>query len=87
MNFVSHRSISPYLELSGGTLFTTSKVPAGTSAVNFTSGAALGTHFLGKNAWAIEARYLHISSAGLGDLNPGINVFEIRLGVGKFRKR
>jgi|KBSMisStandDraft_5_1062788.scaffolds.fasta_scaffold01464_9 lipid A 3-O-deacylase len=86
-NFVSHRSISPYLELSGGTLFTTSKVPAGTSAVNFTSGAALGTHFLGKNAWAIEARYLHISSAGLGDLNPGINVFEIRLGVGKFRKR
>jgi hypothetical protein len=85
-NFVSHRNISPYLELSGGTLFTSSKVPAGTSAVNFTSGAALGTHFLGKNAWAIEARYLHISSAGLGDLNPGINVFEIRLGVGRFRK-
>jgi len=85
-NFLSHRNLSPYLELSGGTLFTTSKVPPGTSGVNFTSGAALGTHFLGKNAWAIEARYLHISNAGLGDLNPGINLFEIRLGVGKFRK-
>ena len=85
-NFLSHGNLSPYLELSGGTLFTTSKVPPGTSAVNFTSGAALGTHFLGRNAWAIEARYLHISNAGLGDLNPGINLFEIRLGVGKFHK-
>jgi len=85
-NFLSRGHFSPYLELSGGTLFTTSKVPPGTSNVNFTSGAAFGTHVLGKRAWAIEARYLHISNAGLGDLNPGINLFEIRLGVGKFRK-
>ena len=86
-NFVRHGRLSPYLELSGGTLFTTSKVPAGTSAVNFTSGAALGTHILGpKYAWAIEARYLHISNAGLGDLNPGINTFEVRLGLGRFWK-
>jgi len=84
-NFVRHGRLSPYLELSGGTLFTTSKVPPGTSAVNFGSGAALGTHFLGdKHAWSIEARYLHISNAGLGDLNPGVNTFEIRLGIGKF---
>jgi hypothetical protein len=86
-NFLSHRHFSPYLELSGGTLFTTGKVPPGTSDVNFTSGAAFGTHLLGKKTWAIEARYLHISNAGLGDLNPGINLFEIRLGVGKFRRR
>lgn len=85
-NFVAHGRISPYLELSGGTLFTTEKVPPATSAVNFTSGVALGTHFLGqKCAWSIEARYLHISNAGLGDLNPGINTFEVRLGLGKFR--
>lgn len=80
--------IAPYVELSGGTLFTTTKVPPQTSGVNFTSGAALGTHLLGKQyAWAIEARYLHISNAGLGDLNPGINTFEVRLGIGKFRKK
>lgn len=86
-NFVRHGRLSPYLELSGGTLFTTAKVPAGTAAVNFASGAALGTHILGaKRSWAIEARYLHISNAGLGDLNPGINTFEVRLGVGVFRK-
>jgi hypothetical protein len=87
-NFVRRGPVSPYLELSGGTLFTTSKVPAGTAAVNFASGAALGTHFLGpKYTWAIEARYLHISNAGLGDLNPGINTFEVRLGIGRFWKR
>jgi len=86
-NFVAHGHWSPYLELSGGTLFTTAKVPANTSSVNFTSGAALGTHILGSRyAWAIEARYLHISNAGLGDLNPGINTFEVRLGIGRFRK-
>jgi len=84
-NFLRHGNMSPYLELSGGTLFTTDKVPARTSAVNFTSGAAFGAHFLGKNAWALEARYLHISNAGLGDLNPGINLFEIQLGIGRFR--
>jgi len=86
-NFVQHAKLSPYLELSGGTLFTTSKVPPGTSAVNFASGAALGTHFLGeKHAWAIEARYLQISNAGLGDLNPGVNTFEVRLGIGRFHR-
>ena len=86
-NFVRHGRLSPYLELNGGTLFTTNKVPTGTSAVNFTSSAALGTHIFGpKYAWAIEARYLHISNAGLGDLNPGINTVEVRLGIGKFWK-
>jgi hypothetical protein len=85
-NFVSCRPLSPYLELSGGTLFTTQKVPPATSTVNFTSAAALGTYILGRKwAWSLEARYLHISNAGLGDLNPGINTFEVRLGLGRFR--
>lgn len=85
-NFATRGHVRPYFELSGGTLFTTQKVPSGTSDVNFTPSAALGTHFLGKKyAWAVEARYLHISSAGLGDLNPGLNTFEVRLGVGRFK--
>jgi len=86
-NFATRGHVRPYLELSGGTLFTTQKVPRATSKINFTPSAAFGTHFLGeKYAWAIEARYLHISNAGLGDFNPGINTFEVRLGVGRFRK-
>jgi len=77
----------PYLELSGGTLFTTREVPPGTSKVNFTPSAAFGAHFLGgKYFWSLEARYLHISNAGLTVPNPGINTFEVRIGVGEFRR-
>ena len=86
-NFRRHGPLVPYLELSGGLLFTTKEVPAYTSRVNFTPSAAFGTYLGGRNlAWMIEARYLHISNAGLDALNPGINTFEVRLGVGKFRK-
>jgi hypothetical protein len=86
-NFVSRGHVSPYIELSGGTLFTTHDVPSHTSAVNFTPSAAFGAQLLGERwAWTIEGRYLHISNAGLDRLNPGINTFEVRLGIGKFRK-
>ena len=85
-NFATRGHLVPYLELSGGTLFTTHRIPPGTSNVNFTPSAAFGTHFLGhKYAWTVEARYLHISNAGLDRLNPGINAFELRVGIGKFR--
>ena len=87
-NFAARGHIRPYIELGGGTLFSTDKVPPHTSAINFTPSAAFGTHILGaKYAWAIEARYLHISNAGLGDLNPGLNTFEVRLGIGRFKSR
>jgi lipid A 3-O-deacylase len=86
-NFATRGKIAPYVELSGGTLFTTHDVPPRTSSVNFTPSAAFGAHIPGgAYTWALEARYLHISNAGLANLNPGINTFEVRLGVGKFRK-
>jgi len=86
-NFVTRGHVVPYLELSGGTLFTTDEVPPGTSTVNFTSAAALGVHFLGeRHALTLEARYLHISNAGLTTPNPGVNTVEVRLGIGRFKK-
>nr|UXE44969.1 hypothetical protein Hi04_10k_c4003_00012 [uncultured bacterium] len=86
-DFVPRGSVMPYLELGGGTLFTTHDVPPGTSSVNFTSGAALGMHILrGVHNISLEARYMHISNAGLSSLNPGINTVQVRLGVGVFRK-
>jgi hypothetical protein len=84
-NFERHGRLSPYLELGGGALFTSHNVPTFTNTVNFTPSAALGTHILGaKYNWSVEVRYLHISNAGLGDLNPGLNTVQVRLGVGKF---
>lgn len=84
-NFQRHGRISPFLELTGGTLFTNHDVPTGTNTVNFTDQAALGMHILGahKNV-SIELRYMHISNAGLATPNPGINTVQVRLGIGKF---
>ena len=86
-NFATRENIVPYVELGSGTLFTTNKVPSGTSSVNFTSSAAFGVHFLRERAWTIEVRYMHISNAGLSSPNPGINTLQFRLGVGKFWAR
>lgn len=84
-NFERRRRFSPYLELTGGVLFTNHDVPANTNPVNFMDQAALGTHILGaKYNVSIELRYMHISNAGLGNLNPGINTVQVRLGVGRF---
>jgi hypothetical protein len=46
-NFERRGRLSPYFELSGGTLFSDHNVPTYTNTVNFTSAAALGTHVLG----------------------------------------
>jgi lipid A 3-O-deacylase len=87
-NFATRGALSPYFELSGGTLFTNHDVPTGTNTVNFTSCAALGTQILGNSRnWSVEIRYMHISNAGLATPNPGLNTVQVRLGIGKFLGR
>lgn len=84
----THRSVVPYFEIGGGTLFTNTKVPEGSSRINFTSSAALGLHFLrSKHNISAEVRYMHISNAGLASLNPGINTIQFRLGFGLFSQK
>lgn len=86
-DFKRRGDLVPYAELSGGLLFTNHQVPPRTSSVNFTPSGAFGVHYLReKLAWTVEARYFHISNAGLSRANPGINSFEVRIGLGKFRK-
>jgi hypothetical protein len=82
--FATRGRVAPYIELNGGTLFTTHEVPARTSTINFTSSAALGMHFLGERCWSVDVRYMHISNAGLTVPNPGVNTVQVRLGFGKF---
>jgi lipid A 3-O-deacylase len=87
-NFERRGRFSPFLELTGGVLFTNHDVPANTNSVNFMDQAALGSHILGrKYNVSVEVRYMHISNAGLGNLNPGINTVQVRLGVGRFLSR
>ena len=87
-NFERHGRISPYLELTGGAVFTNHDVPAATNTVNFMDQAALGMHILGeKHNVSLELRYMHISNAGLATPNPGINTVQVRFGVGRFFAR
>jgi len=81
-------SVVPYVEIGGGTVFTNTKVPEGTSRVNFTSGGAFGLHFLrSKYNIGTEVRYMHISNAGLATPNPGVNTIQFRLGFGLFSQK
>jgi hypothetical protein len=84
----THRSVVPYFEIGGGSLFTNTKVPEGTSRINFTSSGALGLHFLGsKHNISAEVRFMHISNAGLATPNPGINTIQFRIGFGRFSQK
>jgi lipid A 3-O-deacylase len=84
-NFVGHHGVTPYAELGGGTLFSNTQVPPGTSRVNFTTSGAVGLHFpRGKYNWSAELRFMHISNAGLASPNPGINTLQVRVGFGRF---
>ena len=84
-NIATIGRIVPYLDLDAGALLTSRQIPRGTSRDNFTTSGALGMHILAKKFnWSAEVRYMHISNAGLGSTNPGINTVQIRVGVGMF---
>jgi hypothetical protein len=84
-NFSGSRRVTPYCELSGGTIFTNTDVPEATTRVNFTSSVACGLHLLRKKYnWNAELRFMHISNAGIARFNPGINILQVRMGLGRF---
>ncbi len=84
-DFAPSRRLVPYLQGAGGLIWTNHKyppdiiVPAGTpgrtSVWNFTPQAGVGLHYFLRNRQAIDfqASAVHISSASLGDRNPGVN--------------
>jgi hypothetical protein len=87
-NLDTRKSIVPYFEIGGGTLFTSTKVPENTSRINFTTSGAAGLHFLrGKYNVSTELRFMHISNAGLATPNPGINTIQLRIGFGLFSQK
>ncbi len=82
------RKVVPYIEIGGGTLFTSMKTPPDISRINFTTGGAFGLHFLrSKHNVSTEIRYQHISNAGMVEPNPGINTVQLRLGFGWFSQK
>jgi hypothetical protein len=87
--FTANQKITPFVEASGGVLFSTQDVPEpNTSAVNFMSGVQGGFHYFVKEKQAItfSTQVIHISNASVGNHNPGINVsVHFRLGYTFFK--
>jgi hypothetical protein len=87
------KAVQPWLQGQGGVIYTTHKfppdvlvvpgMPGGTSVWNFGSGAGLGTHIFvsPKRSVDVHVNAIHISSASLGDRNPGVNA-QIQVQVG-----
>jgi len=83
--FSSAKKVKPFFQIEGGALFTNTKVPEGTSQINFTTSGGIGAHFLGKkHNFSAEVRFQHISNAGMTNPNPGINTMQVRIGFGAF---
>lgn len=93
-NFLTHsRRIQPWFQAAGGLIYTTHKFPpdilpvhgypGGTSVWNFSPQGGGGIHyFVGpKRSIDLGINGVHISSASLGDKNPGVNAsVQIQLG-------
>jgi len=85
-NFATRsRRFQPWLQAAGGLIYTTHKfpgdllvphgTPGGTSVFNFSPQGGGGVHFFTRPNRSIDlgVNGVHISSASLGDRNPGVN--------------
>ena len=84
-NFKPGKRIVPYVQGAGGLIWTNHKyppdvivprgVPGGTSVWNFTPQAGGGVRYFLRDRRSVDfqASVVHISSASLGDRNPGVN--------------
>jgi hypothetical protein len=90
-NFLkSSRHVQPWFQGAGGLIYTTHKFPpsqllprAGTSVWNFSPQGGAGVHIFTrpKRSLDLGVNAVHISSASLGDKNPGVNAsVQIQLG-------
>ena len=93
-NFLSHsRRIQPWFQAAGGLIYTTHKFPpdllvphgqpGGTSVFNFSPQGGGGVHYFLRQGRSLDLGIngVHISSASLGDRNPGVNAL-IQVQVG-----
>jgi len=90
-NFLkSSRHVQPWFQGAGGLIYTTHKFPpsqllprAGTSVWNFSPQGGAGVHIFTRPKRSIDlgVNAVHISSASLGDKNPGVNA-SVQIQVG-----
>jgi len=76
-------TVRPYVEVSSGPMLATERVPAATSHFNFYSqlGVGLVLHPERKTSLIVGWRFGHISNAGYGRLNSGLNINSLMIGT------
>jgi lipid A 3-O-deacylase len=93
-NFLTHsRHFQPWFQAAGGLIYTTHKFPpdqlvpkgyaGGTSVWNFSPQGGGGIHYFLRSGRSLDlgVNGVHISSASLGDRNPGVNA-SVQIQVG-----
>lgn len=93
-NFLTRsKRVQPWFQGAGGLIYTTHKFPpnlystptidGGTSVWNFSPQGGIGVHYFTRDNRSIDlgVNAVHISSASLGDKNPGVNA-SIQIQVG-----
>jgi hypothetical protein len=93
-NFItSSKRVKPWVQGAGGVIYTTHKfppaqlvpqgTPGGTSVWNFSPQGGIGIHYFVRPERSIDlgVNAVHISSASLGDRNPGVNA-SVQIQVG-----
>jgi len=77
-------SARPFVELGSGPMWSSRRVPATSSHINFDSYGTVGATFHARHGWApfTGFRFQHISNGGIvGDRNPGFNIGSIVIGI------
>jgi lipid A 3-O-deacylase len=93
-NFLTHwQRVQPWFQAAGGLIYTTHKFPpdilvphgypGGTSVWNFSPQGGVGMHYFLRSKRSIDlgVNAVHVSSASLGDRNPGVNA-SVQIQVG-----
>jgi lipid A 3-O-deacylase len=93
-NFLTRsRHVQPWIQAAGGLVYTTHKfppdvlvphgIPGATSVWNFSPQGGIGVHYFLRSRRSIDlgVNAVHISSASLGDHNPGVNA-SVQIQVG-----
>ncbi len=77
------RSVRPVIRAGTGTLFTSRRVPPGETRFNYTLFVGAGVEFAVSERRAIQIDYRlhHVSNAGTGPANPGINAHTVVVGL------
>ncbi|MBI4459610.1 MAG: acyloxyacyl hydrolase [Acidobacteria bacterium] len=86
-NFTSNPKWNPFVQVGGGVLLTSEKVPPQTSQFNFTPQGGVGMYWNGWHEATVSfgVRYHHISNASTAPRNPGRNSLLFYTGISWWR--